>query len=82
VRIDGHRTKGMDGQAAAQLLRGQGEVMGFKKYLQTIFSVNLMTRLPGGTEVRVQLARRSDQIPGVPGLPEARVSAPKMVMKV
>jgi len=41
-----------------------------------------MTRLPGGTEVRVQLARRSDQIPGVPGLPEARVSAPKMVMKV
>jgi carboxyl-terminal processing protease len=31
----------------------------------------LLLLLQGGTEVKVKLARRTDQIPGVPGRPEA-----------
>ena len=58
ITINGRQTAGMNEEAAAQLLRGQG-----------------------GTEVRVKLARRSEQIPGVPGVPEARPET-KVVVKV
>ena len=58
ITINGRQTAGMNEEAAAQLLRGQG-----------------------GTEVRVKLARRSEQIPGVPGVPEARPGT-KVVVKV
>ena len=58
ITINGRQTAGMNEEAAAQLLRGQG-----------------------GTEVRVKLARRSEQIPGVPGVPEARPDI-KVLVKV
>jgi hypothetical protein len=44
----------------------------------TLMHSSSLSHTQGGTEVRVKLARRSEQIPGVAGLPEA---PPKLTMK-